>query len=116
MGSEFLGKRRMLCFAALVSFVLLGPACVGVTAQVAVGLYSCQTGPAGARPADVYVPMDNWVYPALDRLHGLGYLDTAFLGLRPWTRLSIAHMLEQSSDRIDSDTGNDEAKEIFLGG
>ena len=61
-----------------------------------------------------YVPMDSWVYPALDRLHSLGYLDTAFLGLRPWTRLSIAHMLEQSADRIDTDTNNDEAKSIYL--
>ena len=61
-----------------------------------------------------YVPMDSWVYPALDRLHSLGYLDTAFLGLRPWTRLSIAHMLQQSADRIDTDTNNDEAKTIYL--
>lgn len=60
-----------------------------------------------------YVPMDSWIYPALDRLHALGYLDTAFLGLRPWTRLSIAHMLELSADRID--TGDDEqAKAIYL--
>jgi hypothetical protein len=61
----------------------------------------------------VYVPMDNWVYPALDRLHALGYVDTAFLGLRPWTRLSIAHMLEHSEDAITNDTGNDEARSIF---
>lgn len=61
-----------------------------------------------------YVPMDSWIYPALDRLHSLGYLDTAFLGLRPWTRLSIAHMLQQSADRIDTDTNNDEAKSIYL--
>lgn len=61
-----------------------------------------------------YVPMDSWVYPALDRLHALGYLDSAFLGIRPWTRLSIAHMLEESSDRIDTDTGNDEARDIYL--
>jgi hypothetical protein len=58
--------------------------------------------------------MDSWIYPALDRLHSLGYLDSAFLGLRPWTRLSIAHMLEQSADRIDTDTGNDEARRIYL--
>ncbi|MGA8528911.1 MAG: capsule assembly Wzi family protein [Acidobacteriaceae bacterium] len=61
-----------------------------------------------------YVPMDSWIYPALDRLYSLGYLDTAFLGLRPWTRLSIAHMLQQSADRIDTDTNNDEAKSIYL--
>jgi len=57
----------------------------------------CKTGPADARPADVYVPLDSWVYPALDRLHGLGYLDTAFLGLRPWTRRSIQRMLDETA-------------------
>jgi hypothetical protein len=58
--------------------------------------------------------MDSWVYPALDRLHALGYLDSAFLGIRPWTRLSIAHMLEQSADRIDTDEHDDEARDIYL--
>jgi hypothetical protein len=61
-----------------------------------------------------YVPMDSWIYPALDRLHALGYLDTAFFGLRPWTRLSIAHMLEESADQIVSGTGNDEARVVYL--
>jgi hypothetical protein len=61
----------------------------------------------------VYVPLDNWVYPALDRLHALGYVDSAFLGMRPWTRLSIAHMLERSADRIESDTDNEEARAIY---
>lgn len=62
----------------------------------------------------VYVPMDNWVYPALDRLHALGYLDTAYLGLRPWTRTSIAHMLEGASDRIQTGTKSDEARDIYF--
>ncbi|HEY6448634.1 MAG TPA: capsule assembly Wzi family protein [Acidobacteriaceae bacterium] len=61
-----------------------------------------------------YVPMDSWMYPALDRLHSLGYLGTAFFGLRPWTRLSILHMLQESADRIDSDTNDDEARSIYL--
>ena len=61
----------------------------------------------------VYVPLDNWVYPALDRLHALGYVDTAFFGLRPWTRVSIAHMLELSADRVESDRNNDEARSIY---
>lgn len=62
----------------------------------------------------VYVPLDNWVYPALDRLHALGYVDSAFLGLRPWTRISIAHMLELSADRIEFDANNDEARSIYV--
>ncbi len=63
-----------------------------------------------------YIPVDSWVYPALDRLHSLGYLDTAFSGLRPWTRLSILHMLSQSDDEIESarGPGAEEAQGIFL--
>jgi hypothetical protein len=61
-----------------------------------------------------YIPMDNWVYPALSRLQGMGYLDTAFLGIRPWTRLSVLHMLQHTADKIDADTNNDEARDIYL--
>jgi hypothetical protein len=60
------------------------------------------------------VPLDSWMYAALDRLHALGYVDTAYLGLRPWTRLSIAHMLEQSADDMRADSGNDEARTIYF--
>ena len=64
--------------------------------------------------SSTYIPMDSWVYPALDRLHGLGYIDTAYMGLRPWTRLSIAHMLQLSADAIDNNVNDDEAREIYL--
>jgi hypothetical protein len=80
-------------------------------AQIAVTPHTCVTGPAGGRPADVYMPIDSWVYPALDRLHALGYLDTGFLGLRPWTRRSIQKMLDDTSqDDIDN---SPQANEIF---
>ena len=69
-----------------------------------------ETGSEGS----TYVPVESWIYPALDRLHGLGYVDTAFLGLRPWTRLSIAHMLDQSADRLGTEANNDEARSIYL--
>jgi hypothetical protein len=50
----------------------------------------------------------------MDRLYALGYVDTAFLGIRPWTRLSIAHMLDLSADDIKFDTdNNDEARAIY---
>jgi Capsule assembly protein Wzi len=100
--------------AALVSCALL-PQIQAQTTQ--------QSFPANyqAPPAEIttsaegstYVPMDSWIYPALDRLHSLGYLDSAFLGVRPWTRLSIAHMLELSADKIDT-SDDEQAKEIYL--
>ena len=54
-----------------------------------------------------YVPMDSWIYPALDRLHAMGYLDTAYLGLRPWTRLEIAQMLENDAAKIQLNANKD---------
>src|ERR1700744_1540833 len=109
-------RSSFLLPAVLLGSSFLLPAKAQVTTQ--------QPFPPGYRPpaetittsaeGSTYVPMDSWIYPAMDRLHSLGYLDTMFLGIRPWTRLSIAHMLEQSADRIDSDTGNDEARAIYL--
>ncbi len=61
-----------------------------------------------------YVPVDRWIYQAMDRLYALGYVDTAYLGLRPWTRMSIAHILERSAPRIEAATNDDEAREIYL--
>jgi len=58
-----------------------------------------------------YIPNDSWVYPAMLRLYSLGYVDTIFIGMRPWTRLSVVHALETSRDSILQ--GTDEAKEIL---
>ena len=49
-----------------------------------------------------YVPVDSWIYPAMARLQALGYVDTAYLGMRPWTGLSIVNMLKRSADQISS--------------
>jgi hypothetical protein len=46
----------------------------------------------------------------------MGYVDDVFLGLRPWTRASVGHMLEAAGARIDdADPGSvtDEAQEIY---
>jgi len=48
-----------------------------------------------------YIPVDSWVYPAILRLYSLGYVDTVYLNLRPWTRASIMPMLEEAEDVIE---------------
>jgi hypothetical protein len=59
-----------------------------------------------------YIPLDSWMYPEIMRLYSLGFIDTVFLGMRPYTRTSVAHMLDESAGRIYN--GNsDEAKEIY---
>lgn len=47
-----------------------------------------------------YIPVDSWVYPAMTRLYSLGYLDSMFLGMRPYTRRSALHMLKGSEYNI----------------
>ncbi len=63
-----------------------------------------------------YIPVDSWVYPAMLRLYSLGFLDNVFLGMRPWTRASVGHMMEEAGARIeDADAGpaTDEAEGIY---
>jgi hypothetical protein len=60
----------------------------------------------------VYIPLDSWIYPAMTRLYSLGYVNTMYLGMRPWTRKSILHMLEVSDDDIRN-SDDDEAQEIY---
>ena len=51
-----------------------------------------------------YVPLDSWIYPAMERLAGLGYLKTASLGIRPWTRQECARLLSEAADlSVDGD-------------
>ncbi len=33
--------------------------------------------------SSTYIPLDSWIYPAVMRLYGLGFVDTVFLGMRP---------------------------------
>ncbi len=54
-----------------------------------------------------YIPVDSWMYPALLRLYGLGYIDSATLSLRPWTRRSVLHMLQLSQNQILRDDNNE---------
>ncbi len=59
-----------------------------------------------------YIPLDSWIYPAMTRLYSLGYLDTMFLGMRPWTRQSAVQMLHQSQEAIVN-SNDEEAQEIL---
>src|SRR5579864_5158646 len=61
-----------------------------------------------------YVPLDSWVYPALERLAALGYIKTAYLGIRPWTRLECARMLDEAQQAIaDEDDPSEQAPRIY---
>ena len=63
-----------------------------------------------------YIPVDSWIYPAMLRLYSLGYVDTVYLNMRPWTRANLGHMLEEAADRLEDqegDRGASEAQQLY---
>jgi hypothetical protein len=61
----------------------------------------------------VYVPLDSWVYPAFERLFSLGYADSAYLGMRPWTRTSCLRILQETYPKLQDAPKDQEAWRIF---
>jgi membrane-associated phospholipid phosphatase len=76
-----------------------------------------KTGEKGRDPnymASPYVPLDSWIYPALERLIGLGYIQSNVLGMRPWTRMACARLLEDAGDKFpDNGIEDGEAGRIY---
>jgi membrane-associated phospholipid phosphatase len=61
-----------------------------------------------------YVPLDSWIYPALDRLTALGYIHSGFADMRPWTRMECGRQVEEASDRVTEDNAEEnEATRLF---
>lgn len=60
-----------------------------------------------------YVPLDSWVYPAMERLIALGYIHSADLGMRPWTRMECARLLREAGEELENRNSDDvEARKI----
>ena len=51
----------------------------------------------------VYVALDSWVYPAFDRLAALGYVQSGFSDVRPWTRMECARLLSEDEERMPAE-------------
>jgi membrane-associated phospholipid phosphatase len=53
-----------------------------------------------------YVPLDSWVYPLFERLAATGLIHTAYLGMRPWTRMQCARLLEEANESLRYSAGD----------
>jgi hypothetical protein len=109
-------KYMLWALTLLLFFGLLGFKALGQTAPVGNKSVSVPTVDDGDGPArgSTYIPIDSWIYPALDRLQALGYINYAYLGLRPWTRLSITHVLDQTANFQDLTSSDEQAYEIYF--
>lgn len=109
------------------------PVPAGAPAPVVLPAQTTSTAPYGALPAyqgsyipygtpdedrkketlgSTYIPMDSWIYPEMTRLYSLGFGDTMFLSMRPWTRQSVVHILEETEDDIIN-SSSEEAQGIL---
>jgi hypothetical protein len=61
-----------------------------------------------------YVPIDSWVYPAMERLIAMGFISSADLGMRPWTRMECARLLDEALKRMqEADQGEPQAQRTY---
>ncbi len=96
------GKRARYWFACGV--LCAGMAIPAVAQQAAKSHHAVRSAEDDgdrAAPASAFVPVDSWIYGALERLAALGYVDTAFMGLRPWTRAECARLIEEAEENLD---------------
>jgi hypothetical protein len=117
-----MGRRFTSGLAVLAGCVALNPIAIvaqtGAQAASPPKVDASQTASV-CEPASLgspYITVDSWIYPAVLRLYSLGFIDHVFLGMRPWTRASVAHMLEDAGDRLqDAPEGplTDEGQEIY---
>src|SRR5712664_1925211 len=67
-----------------------------------------------ANQGSPYVPLDSWIYPALNRLAGLGLIQSAFAGMKPWTRNECVRLLQEASELVEVEgQGGPEADKIY---
>jgi hypothetical protein len=61
-----------------------------------------------------YVPLDSWIYPAMERLAALALIESGFTAMRPWTRLECRRLLDEASDALTaSDYENPEGAALI---
>jgi len=109
---------------ASIAFLLVGAGSVAGATSAGDGIAAAQSDDSARATANCgdsvsgspYIPVDSWIYPAVWRLYSLGFLDHVYLGMRPWTRASLSHMLEDTEAKIeDAAEGplTDQARKLY---
>jgi len=63
------------------------------------------------------VPMDSWIYPALERLADMGYIPTQNVLIRPWARKECLRQLLEAENEVNRYNGNkamDQQAELLI--
>jgi len=87
----------------IIAICLLAAFCCTRPAALLAQLIDDQDLDSASFAASSAVPLDSWVYPAIDRLTALGYAPSAMQGMRPWTRLQCARLVEEAQGVLDAE-------------
>jgi len=60
-----------------------------------------------------YVPIENWIYSAIGYLASAGYIQTAFAGLRTWTRMTCASVIVRAQN-APATLGGEERADLLI--
>ena len=82
-------------FRAILLLLLLVSASVRAHAQSAP---DSLPDPTQDRQGSTNVPMDSWIYPALERLSSMGLVPFQSVAIRPWTRQECRRQVQQAKD------------------
>ncbi len=104
-------KNRIAIACALIAVMTATP--VAAQRQMRHVAYDSDHAEHSTPTASAFVPTDTWVYALLNRLATWGYIDTAFLGLRPWTRAECARLVEEAEENVDQQDGPAEVKKLL---
>lgn len=66
-----------------------------------------------ANQGSPYVPLDSWIYPAMDRLAAMGLIDSGFADMRPWTRNECVRLLGEAGEHLNEGIGGAEAEHLY---
>ena len=91
---KFFSRTSLVVLASTAFCCQLGAQAASVAPPAAL-TFNGRTGP-------ILVPMDSWVYAALDRLAALGYISDQASGLRPWTRRECGRQINEAQHMLSS--------------
>lgn len=60
-----------------------------------------------------YVPLDSWIYPAMERLAARGFVRSDVIGMRPWTRLECARLLSEAAESQPDLDGSSDVRSLY---
>ena len=62
--------------------------------------------PVTDRLGSTNVPMDSWIYPALERLSAMGLIPFQSTAIRPWTRIECRRQVEEAMSILRGERGH----------